>query len=235
MKNSKQVNLQTIRLEKYRELFSKVDAVMIAKLTTKYSNDICDTLMNQWESDCKREKDKSKAIFERKKGWYQNNATTEFRNKDRDESNPEEKGKHGKFITKFPNNGELARGNRGRSRSEDRNENTKSGNQCTPPIYQTENRTGKKSPTLDQQRNYPKYLFKRRQRFRFPLQRYQKQNRTKFQVAEHSMLKQRPRNNQTVIAGEEHYYTMIVPETQDSQIPTNNEQENGETNDSFLF
>ena len=62
-----------------------------------------------------------------------------------------------------------------------------------------------------------------------------KKNRTKFQVGEHSMLKQRPRNNQTVIAGEEHYDTMIVPETQDSQIPTNNEQENGETNDSFIL
>ena len=79
------MNLQMIRLEKYGERFSKVDAVMIANLTTKYSNDICDTLMNQWESDCKREKDKSKAIFERKKGWCQNNATTEFRNKYRDE------------------------------------------------------------------------------------------------------------------------------------------------------
>ena len=55
---------------------------MITKYTTRYSNDICDTLSNQWESDRKRETDKSKVLFERKKAWYINNATTEFRNKD---------------------------------------------------------------------------------------------------------------------------------------------------------
>ena len=34
----------------------------------------------------------------------------------------------------------------------------------------------------------------------------------------------------------EYYGKIIIPETQDNQIPTNNEQENcGETNDSFLF
>ena len=62
-----EINLQKIRLEKYRERFSKIDAIMITKFTTKYSNDICGTLLNQWESDCKREEDKSKALFERKK------------------------------------------------------------------------------------------------------------------------------------------------------------------------
>ena len=49
------------------------------------------------------------------------------------------------------------------------------------------------------------------------------------------MSKQRPRNNQTVIVGNEHYDTLIVLETKDGQIPENNEQENGETNDSFLY
>ena len=58
---------------------------------------------------------------------------------------------------------------------------------------------------------------------------------TKFQVGELSVRKQRPRNSQTVIGGNEHYDTVIAPETRDSQIPTNNEQENGETNDIFLF
>ena len=49
------------------------------------------------------------------------------------------------------------------------------------------------------------------------------------------MSKQRPRNNQTVIGGNERYDTLIVLETQDSQISENNEQENGETDDSFLY
>ena len=94
LKNSKQKSiLQNIRLEKYRERYLKNDAIMITKFTTKYSNDICGTVLNQWESDCEREEDKSRAIFERNRNWYLNNATMEFRNKDRDESNPEEKGK----------------------------------------------------------------------------------------------------------------------------------------------
>ena len=62
-----EISLQKIRLEKYRKRFSKIDAIMITKFSTKYGNDICDTLMNQWESVCKREEDKSNAIFERKK------------------------------------------------------------------------------------------------------------------------------------------------------------------------
>ena len=98
---------------------------MITKFNTKYSSDICDTLLNQWESDCKSGEDKSTAIFERKKDSYLNNATTEFRNKDRDESNPEKKGKHGKFTTKFPNKGKNDKRNRSRSRSD----STKSGKQ----------------------------------------------------------------------------------------------------------
>ena len=57
---------------------------------------------------------------------------------------------------------------------------------------------------------------------------------TKLQVGELSVPKQRPRNNQTMIGGNEHYDTIIVPETQHSQILTNNKQKNGKTNDSFF-
>ena len=49
-----EINLQKIRLEIYRERFSKIDAIMITKFTTKYSNGICDRLLKQWENDCKR-------------------------------------------------------------------------------------------------------------------------------------------------------------------------------------
>ena len=47
---------------------------------------------------------------------------------------------------------------------------------------------------------------------------------TKLQVGELSVPKQRPRNNQPMIGGNEHYDTIIVPETQHSQILTNNKQ-----------
>ena len=49
-----EINLQKIRLQKYKERFSKIDAIMITKFTTTYSNNICDTLLNQWKSDCKK-------------------------------------------------------------------------------------------------------------------------------------------------------------------------------------
>ena len=57
----------------------------------------------------------------------------------------------------------------------------------------------------------------------------------KFQVDELSLPKQKPKNNQTVIGGNGNYDTVIVRETQVSQIPANNKQGNGDTNDSFLF
>ena len=126
---------------------------MITKFTTKYGNNICDTFMNQWASVCKREEDKSIVIFERKKerkkDCYLNNATAEFCSKDRDESNPEEKGKHGEIITKFPDTDDDARRNRNRSSSEGKKENTKSGKHGTPPTHETEYHTGKVWPKLD--------------------------------------------------------------------------------------
>ena len=58
---------------------------------------------------------------------------------------------------------------------------------------------------------------------------------SKYQVGELWVTKQRPRNNQTMINGNEHYDTIIFSETQDSQMPTNDEQENRNTNDRFLL
>lgn len=43
-------------------------------------------MVQKQKSDCKRKEDKSKALFERKTDWYLNNATTEFQNKDTDET-----------------------------------------------------------------------------------------------------------------------------------------------------
>ena len=57
----------------------------------------------------------------------------------------------------------------------------------------------------------------------------------KFQAGQLSVLKQRPRNNQTVIGGNDHYDTVIVLEAQYSKIPTNNQKENGDKNDFFYF
>ena len=53
-KFKRETNLQKIRLERYRERFSKIDAILITKFTTKYSSNICDTLFNDGETDCKK-------------------------------------------------------------------------------------------------------------------------------------------------------------------------------------
>lgn len=47
-----------------------------------------------------------------------------------------------------------------------------------------ESHTSKEWPTPDEQRKYPKHLFKRRQNFRFPLRRYRKGNVKEFQLGE---------------------------------------------------
>ena len=99
---------------------------MIPKCTAKYSKDICDTLLNLWESGSRKEEDKWKEMFERKKDWYLNNATTKFRNKDRDKSNPEQKEKHWKTTIRSPNSGKHEKRIRNTRRSEGRNGNTKS-------------------------------------------------------------------------------------------------------------
>ena len=70
----------------------------------------------------------------------------------------------------------------------------------------------KEWPTNDEQKKFPKYSFKGRQRLSFPLRRYQKESVTKFQVGELSVPKQRTRNNQTVNGRNENYNTIFVPE-----------------------
>ena len=91
-----------------------------------------------------------------------------------------------------------------------------------------------KWPTLDEQRKRTKHLLKRKERFPLSLRRYQKENVPKLEIGKFWFPKQIPRNYQTVISGNEHSDTIIVPKTQNSLIPTNNKHENNETNVSLF-
>ena len=74
------IHLQDLRSEKYEIRLNNVDANMITYFTTKHENDICDKLIELWETDCKKEEKKSIKIFHGKEEWYLNNASSGFRN-----------------------------------------------------------------------------------------------------------------------------------------------------------
>ena len=53
---------------------------MITYFTANYENDICGSLIELWERDCKNEEEKLIKIFHGKEDWYLNNASSGFRN-----------------------------------------------------------------------------------------------------------------------------------------------------------
>ena len=53
---------------------------MMTYFTANYENDICDNLIELWERDCKKEKEKSIKIFHDKEERYLSNASSGFRN-----------------------------------------------------------------------------------------------------------------------------------------------------------
>ena len=75
-----EISLQKIRSQKYLERFQTLDVHMIAHFTMNYNNDICNSLTELWENDCLKKQQKLVNIFDRKRDWYLNNSTTEYRN-----------------------------------------------------------------------------------------------------------------------------------------------------------
>ena len=75
-----EISLQKLRLQKCRERFSKIDAEMISRLKSNNNDQICIKVINQWELDCKKEEEKSKVIFNKKRDWYLNNAISDCNN-----------------------------------------------------------------------------------------------------------------------------------------------------------
>ena len=71
-----EISLQKIRSQNYLERFQTLDVHMIAHLTMNYDNDIGNSLTELWE----KERLKSVNVFDRKRDWYLNSTTTEFRN-----------------------------------------------------------------------------------------------------------------------------------------------------------
>ena len=74
------IHLEDLRSEQYEIWLNNVDANMITYFTANYENDICGSLIELWERDCKNEEEKSIKIFHGKEDWYLNNASSGFRN-----------------------------------------------------------------------------------------------------------------------------------------------------------
>ena len=83
-----EINLQKNPSEKYQERFMKIDAEMITYLTGYFeNNEVCDTLIKEWETDCIKEEKISIQIFNKKENFFLNNSSSEYRNKpNRDEN-----------------------------------------------------------------------------------------------------------------------------------------------------
>ena len=75
-----EIHLQDLHSEKYEIRLHNVDTNMITYFTANYENDICDSLIELWERDCKKEQKKSIKIFLGKEEWYLNNASSGSRN-----------------------------------------------------------------------------------------------------------------------------------------------------------
>ena len=51
---------------------------MITYFTSIYNIDICDSMLELRENDCKNEEEKLIEIFHEKKDWYLNNASSDY-------------------------------------------------------------------------------------------------------------------------------------------------------------
>ena len=78
---------------------------MIAHFTMNYDNNIGNSLNELWENDCLREQQKSVNIFYRKRNWYLNITTTEFRNNS-EERKPKQESKQNNNINRRIQNGQ---------------------------------------------------------------------------------------------------------------------------------
>ena len=98
---------------------------MIKYFTTNYENDICDSLIEVWERDCKKEEEKLIKIFYDKEEWYLNNSSSGCRNATQSLSKGK-KSQDSKNSRKWPETGtinsKIKKNNDSRSRSRSNNQ-----------------------------------------------------------------------------------------------------------------
>ena len=221
-----EISLQKIRSRKYLERFQTLDAHMIAHFTMNYDNNIGNSLTELWENDCLKEQQKSVNIFDRKRDWYLNNTTTEFRNNS-EERKPKQESKQNNNSNRRTQNGQSRkRYKNSKDRSRSRSSTQKGTNNQGAAKQDAKNDKDEEYPTPVESRNYHSDK-KRKHRFgKFNRPSKQQKNKTTFDVVVIEPIRiektEERRQSQTV----------IVPDAQETE---ENQQSNGEDANNFLL
>ena len=230
-----EINLQQLRSEKYQVRYERLDSEMLTYLTYNFEEDICYSLIDMWEKECRKEEDISINIFEKKQDWYLNNATTEFRehvvkdNKDNVKAN--ERGRNNKNKENPKNKKENIDTAKvqSKSRSTSRNKNKqKNENRPNKHAMIATDQERQKWPT-PREANQSKKSKSKFPKFKTPSRQRENQ---RFDVVEIVGTNNIPSDPSNIPRNE----TIFVPDTQEgnTQIIDNENIENNE-NDNFLY
>ena len=207
-----EIHLQKKHSEKYQERFMKIEAEMMTYLTGHFeNNEVCDALIKEWETDCTKEEEISRQIFNKKENIFLSTSSSEYRNKPNRDENANRK-RDDAWFEKRKENKTPNRGNHSRSRrrSEIRNSNnrrdkTKSTERIVLPSRNNQNRRTR-NKTED---NREKYEQKKRNIF--------PKGRTTSEKFETIAITTNGNNRNVRLAEQEHNEVHIIPETQLSQ------------------
>ena len=221
-----EISLQKIRSRKYLERFQTLDAHMIAHFTMNYNNDIGNSLTELWENDCLKEQQKSVNIFDRKRDWYLNNTTTEFRNNS-EERKPKQESKQNNNSNRRTQNGQSRkRYKNSKDRSRSRSSTQKGTNNQGAAKQDAKNDKDEEFPTPAESRNHHSDKKKKHKFGKFNRPSKQQKNKTTFDVVVIEPI----RNEKTEERRQSQ--TVIVPDTQETN---GDQQPNGEDANNFLF
>ena len=206
----------------------KINAEIITYLTRHFkNNEVCDALIKEWETDCTKDEEIPIQIFNKKKDFFINNSSSEYRNKPNRDENANRKMDNAWFEkrkeSKTPN-----RGNRSRSRSETRNSNnrrdkSKSTEKTVLPPRNNQNRSTRSKT----EHNREKYDQKKRNIF--------PKGRTTLKKFETIVITTNGNNRNVRLAEQEHNEVHIILETQLSQNDKGEDVQVITEKNNFLF
>ena len=246
-----EINMQKKRMEKYQEKFSKLDAEMVTHITTKYGNDLYDILIKEWEIDCTKQEEISVKRFNNKEEWFLNNSESEYRNSRNNDDRRQKQRFNNNSESEYRNSRnnderrqqqkEIRRGNQNKAQQD----NTDKKGSIRSNSQTSENgRSSKRSRSNSRTRNFNnmnKRNFRNHNHYnnRRPyIPRFQRRNQDgrqtwkneeRFEIAQITPKRTVRMNENDEINVE------VIPETQLSQIPANNENDTNNQNNHFLY
>ena len=203
---------------------------MITYLTGHFeNNEVCDALIKEWETDCTKEEEISRQIFNKKENFFLNNSSSEYRNKPNRVENTNRKRDDALFEKKKENKTpNRSNHSRSRSRSESRNSNnrrdkSKSTERIVLPPRNNQNRSTR-NKTEDNRE-----IYEQKKRNIFP------KGRTTSEKFETIVIRTNGNNRNVRLAEQEHNEVHIIPETQLSQNDEGEDVQVSTEKNNFLF